>query len=74
VRAPDDYFKLKKDANGKLDFSSHHNCTDAVWMLANGVACDLVDECMSMSESTGHESMYKFPATLVKVFGKKYLK
>jgi hypothetical protein len=46
VIADDDYFRLKKDATGKLGFTSYQKCTMAVRMLAYGVAGDLVDEYM----------------------------
>jgi hypothetical protein len=52
VIADDDYFRLKKDATGKLGFTSYQKCIVDVRMLAYGVSGDLVDEYMRMSEST----------------------
>jgi hypothetical protein len=43
-------------------------------MLADGVACDLIDEYLRMSESTCLESMYKFFKSMIAVFGTVYLK
>jgi hypothetical protein len=48
----DPYFRCKPDATGKLGFSSYQKCLAAIRMLAYGVAGDLVDEYMRMSEST----------------------
>ena len=56
----DDYFICKRDALGKLGFSSYKKCTADVRMLAYGVAGDHVDEYMHMSESTCLECMYMF--------------
>jgi hypothetical protein len=60
VRHYDPHFKCKPDATGKLSFSSYKKGSAAIRMLAYGVAGDLVDEYMRMSESTCIESMYNF--------------
>jgi hypothetical protein len=52
VRLHDPYFRCKPDATGKLGFSSYQKCLAAIRMLAYGVAGDLVDEYMRMSEYT----------------------
>jgi hypothetical protein len=52
VHFHDPYFRCKPDATGKLGFSSYQKCSAAIRMLAYGVAGDLVDEYMRMSEST----------------------
>jgi hypothetical protein len=70
----DEWFKCKPDATGKLGFSSYQKCTAAVRMLAYGVAGDLVDEYLRMSETICLESMYKFCAAVVQVFGPEYLR
>jgi hypothetical protein len=41
-------------------FSSYKKCLAAIRMLAYGVAGDLVDEYMRMSESLCIESIYNF--------------
>jgi hypothetical protein len=41
-------------------------------MLAYGVAGDLVDEYMRMSESTCIEAMYNFCRAIISVFGEVY--
>jgi hypothetical protein len=43
-------------------------------MLAYGVAGDLIDEYLRMSESTCLESMYKFCKAMIAVFGTIYLR
>jgi hypothetical protein len=43
-------------------------------MLAYGVARDLVDEYMRMSESTCIEGMYNFYRAIIAVFGEVYLR
>jgi hypothetical protein len=52
VRLHDPYFRCKPDAIGKLGFSLYQKCSAAIRMLAYGVAGNLVDEYMRMSEST----------------------
>jgi hypothetical protein len=54
------YFKCKLDATGKLGFSSYEKCLLAIRSLAYGVARDIVDEYMRMSESTCMEATYNF--------------
>jgi hypothetical protein len=60
VRLHDPSFRCKLDVTGKLGFSSYQKCSAAIRMLAYGVASDLVDEYMRMSESTCIEAMYNF--------------
>jgi hypothetical protein len=43
-------------------------------MLAYGVAGDLVDEYMCMSESACVEAMYNFCRAIISVFGEVYLR
>jgi hypothetical protein len=74
VRLHDLYFRCKPDATGKLGFSSYHKCSAAIQMLAYGVAGDLVDEYMRMSESTCIEVMYNFCRAIIAVFGEVYLR
>jgi hypothetical protein len=74
VRLHDPYFRCKPDATGKLGFSSYQKCSAAIRMLAYGVAGDLVDEYMRMSESTYIKSMYNFYRSIITVFGEVYLR
>ena len=74
VMAHDDYFKCKRDALGKLGFSSYQKCTTAIQMLAYGVAGDLVDEYLRMGVSTCLEAMYKLYRAVIAVFGLEYLR
>jgi hypothetical protein len=60
VRLYDPYFKCKPDATCKVGFSFYQKCSTAIRMLAYGVAGDLVDEYMRMSEPICIQSMYNF--------------
>ena len=71
VMEHEDYFKCKRDALGKLGFSSYQKCTTAIRMLAYGVAGDLIDEYLCMGESTCLEATY---CAVIAVFGKEYLR
>jgi hypothetical protein len=72
VRLYDPYFRYKPDATGKLGFSLYQKCSIAIRMHAYGVAGDLVDYYMRMSESTCIDSMYNFCRAIISVFGKEY--
>jgi hypothetical protein len=74
VRAHDDYITTRPNATGKLDFISYQKCSTAIRMLAYGVANDLMDEYLQMSESTCLESIYKFRKVVIAVFGTVYLR
>jgi hypothetical protein len=74
VRAHDSYFTTRPDATGKLGFTSYQKCSAAIRMLAYGVAGDLIDEYLRMSESTFLDSMYKFCKVVIAVFGTVYLR
>jgi hypothetical protein len=74
VRAHDDYFTVRTDTIGKLGFISYQKCSAAIRMLAYGVAGDLIDEYLRMSESTCLESMYKFGRAVIATFGTVYLR
>ena len=74
VRLYDDYFEAQPDATSNYGFSSYQECIAAIRMLAYGVADDLVDEYLRMSESTCLESMYRFCKVVVQVFGLEYLR
>jgi hypothetical protein len=74
VRVHDDYFTARPDATGKHGFTSYQKCSATIHMLAYGVAGDLIDEYLRMSESTCLESMYKFCKAVIAVFGTVYLR
>jgi hypothetical protein len=74
VRAHDDYFTARPDATGKLGFTSYQKCFAAIRMLAYGVAGDLIDEYLRMSDSTCLKSMYKLCRAVIVVFGPVYLR
>ena len=69
LRDYDDYFQLKEDCIGLVEFSSIQICVAAIWCLAYGATYDIVD---------GYLRMYRwvymhFCAAVVKVFGPTYL-
>jgi hypothetical protein len=68
VRAHNDYFTAWPDAIGKLGFTSYQKCSASICMLAYGLAGDLTDEHLQMSESNRLESMYKFCKAVIAVF------
>jgi hypothetical protein len=50
VRTYNDYFTAKPDATGNLGFTSYQKSFAALRMLAYGVAGDIIDEYLRMSE------------------------
>jgi hypothetical protein len=68
VKNYDNYFVCKEDAIGKVSFSSYKS-TATVHMLAYGIADDLINEYMRMSEAACLESMYRFYRVVVASFG-----
>jgi hypothetical protein len=64
------------DASGmpQVNLASLQKCSAAIRMLTYGVAVDLVDEYMRMSESTCIEAMYNFYRAIILVFGEMYLR
>ncbi|XP_020179285.1 uncharacterized protein [Aegilops tauschii subsp. strangulata] len=70
----DEYFILKKDAMGRIGFSSYQKCTAALRMLAYGTTVDLWDEYLRMSERTCEYAMVRFATVVVSVFGPQYLR
>jgi hypothetical protein len=57
VRAHDNYFTARPDATGKLGFTSDQKFSAAIRMLTYGVAGELIDEYLRISESTCLESV-----------------
>jgi hypothetical protein len=74
MRAYDDYFTCKPDANGKLGFTSYKKWSAAIHMLAYGAAGNLVDKYLRMSETTCLDSMYNFCKAVIAVFGTVYFR
>jgi hypothetical protein len=52
VRDYDPYIGCKSDATSKLGFTSYQKCSSTIRMLAYGVAGNLFDEYLRMSETT----------------------
>jgi hypothetical protein len=54
------YFRLRRDAFGKVGLSPWQKCTAAIRMLAYGTPADLMDEAFGGAESTDVECMINF--------------
>ena len=48
LRDYDDYFQLKEDCTGLVEFSSIQICVAAIWCLAYGATYDIVDGYLRM--------------------------
>jgi hypothetical protein len=75
VRVHDDYFTARPDVARKFGFTSYQKCSVAIRMLAYGVAGDIIDEYLQMSETTlCLESMYNSCKVVIAVFRTVYLR
>lgn len=70
-RAYDGYFKLKKDAIGRIGYSSLYKCTNVMRMLIYDTTSDLWEEYLWIPESTCLEAVVRFDTRVIKVFGPK---
>jgi len=68
------YFRQRKDAFGKLDFSPLLKCTAAMRMLAYGSPADLLDEGLRIAETTTIECLTEFVRGIRENFGTEYLR
>jgi len=62
------YFEQRRDANGKLDFSSLQNATTAICMMSYGLAADAVDEYLQIGESTSMLCLEFFLEEIIYLF------
>ena len=74
VEAHDDYFVQKRNGAGVLGLSCFQKITAAMRMLSYGVAADATDEYVRIGESTALESLRRFVAAVVEIFGEQYLR
>ena len=74
VTAKNTFFKQRRNAAGQLGFSALHKCTVALKMLAYGGPADELDDHLKMGESTALETLKEFVMTVVKLFGKEFLR
>lgn len=74
VEAHDDYFVQKRNAAGVLGLSSFQKITAAMRMLTYGVPADATDEYVHIGESTTLESLRRFLAVVIEIFGEEYLR
>uniref|UniRef100_A0A0A9BQ78 Uncharacterized protein n=1 Tax=Arundo donax TaxID=35708 RepID=A0A0A9BQ78_ARUDO len=68
------YFRLRRDAFGKVGLSPLQKCTAAIRMLAYGSPADLMDESFGVAESTAMECMIHFVQGVRHIFGHQYLR
>ena len=73
VEQHDEYFVQKRNAAGILGLSSLQKITASFRMLAYGVAADAMDDYVRTGESIAIESLRRFVAAVVEVFGDEYL-
>ena len=74
VEAHDDHFVHKRNGGGVLGLSCFQKITAAMRMLSYGVAADATDEYVRIGESTALESLRRFVAAVVEIFGEQYLR
>lgn len=67
------YFRLTRDAFGKVGLSPLQKCTAAIRMLAYGTPADLMDEVFGVAESTAMECMINFVQGVRHLFAPQYL-
>ncbi|XP_058840293.1 uncharacterized protein LOC131695787 [Topomyia yanbarensis] len=69
-----DYFKLRRDAVGKIGLSPLQKCSAALRVLAYGSAADSLDEVVRIGESTVLETMRKFCDGIIDIYEETYLR
>jgi hypothetical protein len=63
------YFRLRRDAFGKVGLSPIMKCTAALRMLVYGTPADLMDESFGIPESMAIECMLNFVKGIRHIFG-----
>jgi hypothetical protein len=74
VKKHDDYFVQRRNAAGVLGLSCLQKVVAAFRMLAYGTPADALDEYIRIGESTALESLRKFVAAVVEIFGPEYMR
>ena len=74
VEAHDEYFVQKRNAANVLGLTCFQKVTAAMRMLTYGVPADVTDEYVRIGESTALESLRRFVAAVVEIFGDEYLR
>jgi hypothetical protein len=74
LKASNKYFMQRRDATGKLGFSSHQKIGAAIQLLAYGFATDAVDQYFRMAETTASDCLKVFCKEIIKVYGDEYLR
>ncbi|XP_025805958.1 uncharacterized protein LOC112884693 [Panicum hallii] len=68
------FFRLRRDAFGKVGLSPLQKCTAAIRMLAYGTPANLMDESFGVAESTAMECMIYFVQGVRHIYGQRYLR
>lgn len=70
----DDFFTLCCDAAGKVGLTTIKKCTAALRMLAYGSSANSLDENIRIGESTTLQTLRKFCAAIIDVYGAEFLR
>ena len=68
------YFTRHRNATGLMGFSAYQKISAAMRVIAYGVPADYADEYLRIGEDTTIESVRLFAKTIIKLYGKIYLR
>ena len=68
------YFTRRRNAAGLMGFSSYQKISAAMRVIAYGVPADYTDEYLRIGEDTTIEYVRLFAKTIIKIYGKTYLR
>ena len=68
------YFTRRRNAAGLLGFSAYQKISAAMRVIAYGIPADYADEYLRIGEDTTIESVRTFAKTIIRVYGKEYLR
>ena len=74
VKDYDNYFKQRRDALGRIGFSTLQKTKAAIRMLIYALSTDATNEYIKIGESVAVESCKRFYCAVVEVFAKRYLR
>ena len=68
------YFTRRRNVAGLLGFSAHQKISAAMRVIAYGIPADYADEYLRIGEDTMIESVRTFAKTIIRLYGKEYLR
>jgi hypothetical protein len=74
VTRHDIFFEQRRNVARELGHSTYQKVTAALCMLAYGIPADLIDDHLSMGESTSIFCVKRFAVAIVNIFGSTYLR